>query len=459
MFGVHQQKIQIRTQKALIFWGLLFLFLSSAQAENKETSQTKKNTLSSKKIKIQEASPVNLNQKIEEQRANPQLKEIFHSTLFDHQTNSKKHPSLTWLKDTKIQEKRSQIIGSQSNTFETWWKIGLDGFLLKDRADYTEMIRSRINAKLITQFTESFFAEATFELLASTGVIQKIWQRAGESEISQREILLLFKVTDWFNLHLGAINQDFLHAPLLLGDIPFPSVVESISFFNNKKNHLSLALQQAIPTTFSASNTIYTQKLANTPLLLTGSLFWNHDSRSYYQFAVNGTLFHYNLLPDNIANDSLFYGNTIIGESNTFKYRYTGFYIGLEPSFQIIHNLGVKLKVHYIHNLREDASRDGVNKGILYSLETPFDMTKNIRITPRFEYFVNQPDSSVGYYNSERYGHSDRAGYLGELILNLYERNMEIGFRHLRSNSVKEGGFKQGQTYYLIFLRTKYAKI
>ena len=464
MHGVCKKQTCAEIQKAFCFL-IFLLFIPLSHAANTNDSQIKISETQEEnedlKIKIQPT----LNEKLNKESANPQIIEIFNSTLFDKNsfdTNTKRKvrpSSLLWLHDPEIQEKRDKILGSQQNNFESWWKINLEGFLLSDRLDYTQVIRTKINTKIITQFMDSFFAKAEFELFTSSGSVQKIYQRLGETNgISQREILLLWKATNWLTFQFGAINQGFLQSPLLLGNIPFPSVVENIELFKGEQHSLSLSLQEAIPTTFSDKHSIYTQSLSKIPLLLTGSFFWNYDSKSFYKVVLNSTLFHYNPLPSDIALASKFYGNTVLYEPSIFKYRYTGFYIGLEPSFQIFPNLGVKIKAHYIHNIAKTAKN--YNQGELYSLQIPFDVTENIRITPVFEYFRNQPDSSVAYYNSERYGHSNRTGFVGEVILNFYNRNIEMGFRHLRSSAVREkGSLKTEQFYYLFFLRTNYAKI
>ena len=319
----------------------------------------------------------------------------------------------------------------------------------------------RANAKVLTQFTNRLFAQAEFELLTQVGSIQKIFQRPGETGgVSQREIFLLYKFSPWLTIQGGAINQRFLQSPLLLGDTPFPSFVENIDLYEGTQNTLSLSLQQAIPTTFSDKLSLYTPELDNFPLLFTGSVFWNYDPQSFYKLKIHATGFHYTRLPSDIAALSQFAGNTIVGQPPEFKHRYSGFYIGLEPSFQPVPNVAVHFKTHYVHNLQPMPEAKGHNRGLLMSLQVPWDITENIRITPIVEMFRIQPDASVGYYNSERYGHSDRDGIVGELILHLYDRNMEIGFRYLSSNSVtKDIQLKEDQTYYLLFLRTGYAKI
>ncbi len=400
-----------------------------------------------------------LKEVIDKQTANPKIIEVFNSTLFDKNTKVLGHPSLIWLSNPEIKEKRKQIVGAQAGAFEFYWKMDLDGFLQEDRLDHRALMRTRVNAKVLTQLNDFFFAQAEFELLTGIGSIQTIDQRPGDtSGISQRELLLLLKTTNWLTVQFGAINQRFLQAPLLLAKIPFPSVVENIELFRGDRHELFLSFQQAVPTTFSDDHSIYIQSLAKVPFLLTKSFFWNYDPKSFYKIKFNSTFFHYSALPSDIALNSWANGNSIHENPSSFKYNYSGFYFGLEPSFQIFPNLGLNLKVHYINNLR-DIDAKHLNQGILYGFSAPFDITENIRITPVFEYFVTQPDASVAAYNSERYGHSNRTGFVGELILSFYNRNTEVGFRHLNSRAVRTGGPKQKQVYYLLFLRTGYAKI
>ena len=455
------KKIWRNVWKATCF--LIFLLLipfAHSVPENQNPSQIKssKNSKDNRIIKTQ-SDNTDLN-KTDKKKSNSKLIEIFNSTLFSTSptdTNS----SYMWLHDPETQEKRSEVIGAQSNIFEGSWKFGLEGFLLNSRTDFTEVIRTRVNSKIITRFTESFSAEAEFELLTGTGSIQKIYQRIGETEgVTQREVLLSYKATNWLTIRGGVINQRFLDAPLLLTKIPFPSIVENVELFKGEEHHLSLIFQQAIPTTFSDSHSIYTQELTKTPLLITKSFFWNYNPKSFYKINFKGTFFHYNPLPSDIAAQSWFYGNSIEGEpATTFKYRYTGFHIGLEPSFQIFPNLGLKIKIHYINNISKMKEGDHFNQGELYSIQLPFDVTENIRIIPIFEYFTNQSNASVGYYNSERYGHSNRTGYVGELIISFYNRNLEVGFRHLNSREVVEKGINPKQFYYFLFLRTNYVNI
>ncbi len=415
------------------------------------------------KIRIQPAT-VSLDEKIRQESTNPPpIIETFNSALFKTDTKKRKKtpPSLKWLFKQDIGEKRQKIKGSRLSAFESYWKINLDGFLQEDRSDYTALMRTRLNAKVLTQLAEVFFAKAEFELLTSTGSIQQIYERLGENNgISQREVLFLWRATNWLRVEFGSINQSFLSAPLLLANIPFPSVVNNIELYKEGKQDFSLSIQLAVPSTFSADNSIDLQSLAELPLLFTKSLFWNYDSKTFYNLRIAGHFFYYTPLPSDIATASKLYGNTVMGEPSRFEYNYTGFYFGVEPFFQLVPRLGLKLRAHYIVNISDMNKEKNLNQGLLYSMQIPFDITENVRVTPVLEYFINQPDSSVGYYNSERYGHSDRTGFVGELVFNFYDRNISAGFRYHNSRAVREGGsLKEGQNYYLVFLRTGYAKI
>ena len=452
----------LSAKKALIY-GALFFCCSSHFLVPSSLAEDQNLQNPSYKIQVQPA-PISLDQKIQQESArSTPIIDTFNSTLFktDLKESKKTWPALNWLFKTDIEEKRQQIKGSHQSAFESYWKIGLEGNLEEDKNNYTAILRTKLNVKVLIQLSQVFFAKAEFELLTSTGSIQKIYQRSGETNgISQREVLFLWRATNWLTMEFGSINQRFLQAPLLLADIPFPSVVGNIELYKEEKHDFAFSLQFAMPNTFATDNSIALQSITDLPILFTQSLFWNYDSKTFYNFRIGGHFFYYSPLPSDIAKTSWVYGNTIEGKPSQFIYNYTGFYFGLEPSFQIVPRLGIKLKLHYIVNISDKIKDSGLNQGVLYSAQIPIDITENIRITPILEYFHNQPDASVGYYNSERYSHSDREGFVGELVFNLYNRNISTGFRYQRSRpSLPRGSAKEGQNYYLLFLRTHYAKI
>ena len=447
--GTHKQIKHWRTFVLLLvlFCVLPFHYIEARPKKTKKSS-----------IKIQ-PKPLSLQEKIEQKQHGHNLIDIFDSTLFSpNPEDIKKSSTLSWLHNPDIRKNRPSIIGSQPTSLEVWWKINFDGFYLDSQVNNEIVARGRINGKFLTQFTDQLYGLADIQMLTVSGSVQQIFQNPVDiNGVSHREIMLLWTARDWVNLKFGAINQEFLESPLLLAKIPFISVVEDLKILDKKdsKHYVSVSFQQAIPSTFSDSHSLNTQNLTETPFMSTLSTFWDYDSKSYYNTRLRGTFFYFSSLPSSIASLSRIYGNRITGEPAEFKYKYRGFYAALEQSFQVFPNLGLQLKVHYINNFTADIN---YNQGVLFGIHAPFDLTENSRITTIVEYFINQSDSSVGYYSSERYGHNNRMGFNGEVIWDIYKRNVQIGLRYHNSNSFIRS-LRQNETYFLFFMRTNYAKI
>ncbi len=381
---------------------------------------------------------------------------IFESTLFKDLQN--RHPSLIWLYESQIPERRNQIAAIHRMVLEKWWMMELESFYLADRSTNQIIIRPKINTVLLARLYPFLFARVEFELLTGSGSVQEIFKRVGEfNGVRHREIFFLWTASQKMAIQFGAINQKFLNAPLLMANNPFLSLIESINLIDNETSDMSLKIQQSIPNTFSASNPTHTQKL-KTPLFTTFSYFHNYHPQSFYKIKTSTTLFHFHSLPTDIAGASILYGNTPAkGDIAEFKYHYAGFYTAWEPSIRLFPTMELRFKMHYIQNLR--VSEKNHNKGLLYGLQLLYDFTQNIRITPGLEYFINQPDSAVAYYNSEGYGHNDRKGFAGTITVNLYDRNIEFGLRYMNTQSVRTAALINNQDSFSIFFRMNYEKI
>ena len=178
----------LSAKKALIY-GALFFCCSSHFLVPSSLAEDQNLQNPSYKIQVQPA-PISLDQKIQQESARfTSYFDTFNSTLFktDLKESKKTWPALNWLFKTDIEEKRQQIKGSHQSAFESYWKIGLEGNLEEDKNNYTAILRTKLNVKVLIQLSQVFFAKAEFELLTSTGSIQKIYQRSGETNgISQR---------------------------------------------------------------------------------------------------------------------------------------------------------------------------------------------------------------------------------------------------------------------------------
>ena len=132
------KNIWIKAQKVLLFLSCIFFAPHSYPA-----SPNNNENLNEIKTSEPPVESTTLKERVSTQTANPQIIEIFNSTLFDTEPKKQKDSSFMWLHDPDLKEKRSEIIGSKLSTFEAWWKIDLEAFLLDDQFNYTEVVRTK----------------------------------------------------------------------------------------------------------------------------------------------------------------------------------------------------------------------------------------------------------------------------------------------------------------------------
>ena len=478
----------LRKMKGLCKYSLLFLIIclmsspSYAQTSKKAvlTAQTDKNKStkfkfskrnrkikkSNLKIKVQPKPLPSLDETIRQVDANiNKMTDVFDSTLF--KANNNNQSTLIWLHDSDFLDNRSKITNTKPPKFEFWWKYRLASSYVSSIDTPQSIAFLDLDAKVLSQWSPSLFGQAEFELSLAAGS-----GSGNKNKITGKEIIILWKTYPWLTLKPGIINQTFLKSPLLMEEDsskPFFGIVENINLFKKDKHTVSMNVQQAVPENSVEADRTYIQQLLefSTPLFFTQSTLWHYDPKSYYKINSHLTWFYFHALNDStIPENSKLYGNTMAKNNKIFEYPYYGLYTGIEPSFKIFPKLKLNLKFHYINNLgvfftnlKLEEPETYLNQGFLISINTPLDMTEDLRITPKIEYFYIQPDATIGYYGTENYGYTNSHGFLGEIITNIYTINMEIGCRFIMSWPIKNRGLKQEQFDFLIFVRSNYARI
>ena len=468
--------------KGLCKYSLFFLicFLMSspsyAQTSEKPVLTAQKKPVKTKHSKVKKAD---LKIKIQSKPLQPSLDEtirkidanvskmtdVFDSALFKRNNNDSS--SLMWFHDSDLLESRNKITNTRPPEFEFWWKYRLASSYVSSIYSPRSIAFLDLDAKVLSQWSPSLFGQAEFELRMGAGS-----GSGDKTKITGKEILILWKAYPWLTLKPGIINQTFLRSPLLMeedSNKPFPGIVGNINLSKKDKHTFSTNVQLAVPENSVESDKSYILQLFefSTPLFVTQSTLWHYDPKSYYKISSHLTWFYFHSLNNsNIPENNILYENTMAKNNKDFEYPYYGLYTGIEPTFNIFPKLKLHTKFHYINNLGVFFTNLGLeefekylHQGFLISISAPLDMTENLRITPRIEYFRIQPDATIGYYGSENYGYTNRHGFLGEIITNIYTINMEIGLRFIMSWPVKERGLKQDQYDTLIFVRSNYARI
>ena len=453
----------LRKMKGLCKYSLLFLIICLMSSPS--YAQTSKRA--DLKIKVQPKPLPSLDETIRKVDANiNKMTDIFDSTLFKTSDNS--NSSLIWLHDSDFLDNRSKITNTKPPKFEFWWKYRLASSHVNSITAPQSIVFLDLDAKVLSQWSPSLFGQAEFELKMGAGSGSE-----DKNKITMKEIIILWKVYPWLILKPGIINQTFLKSPLLIeedSNKPFPGIVGNTSLVKKDKHTVSMNTQLAVPE--NSVEGAYIQRLFefSTPLFFTQSTLWHYDPKSYYKIHSHLTWFHFFSLKDStIPENSIIKlrENTMAKNNKLFEYPYYGLYAGIEPNFKIFPKLKLNLKFHYINNLgvfftnlKLEEPETYLNQGFLISISAPVDMTENLRITPKIEYFYIQPDATIGYYGTENYGYTNSHGFLGEIITNIYTINMEIGCRFIMSWPIKKDrGLKQDQFDLLVFVRSSYARI
>ena len=275
-------------------------------------------------------------------------------------------------------------------------------------------------------------------LIGRSGFIQSLYDR-GDRKNGLHLIESYFDIElPSFEIRVGNIKQDFLKAPFLVTDKTFPSLMEKISFKIDKDIKLSLLFQQAIMDNSVESVKREGQLIRGFPLFLTSSLFLDWESFLETNIEEKLTFFYmYNLSPA-LADRSRILGNTVNYEDSDsrFKYNFFGFYNRLAFYKKLSDKWILSLGGDLIYNfLAPDAFNQG--ERLYSSLYYNYQDVVEFKLTG--EYFANQSDTSIAYFNSELYGHNNRIGGLASLTAHFYNSGMTLSLSYIGSDAINGG--------------------
>ena len=282
----------------------------------------------------------------------------------------------------------------------------------------------------------SFYNQAV--LIGRSGFTQSRYDR-GDRKNGLHLIESYFDIEiSSFQIRIGNIKQDFLQAPLLVTDKTFPSLFEKVSFKVDENIKLSLLFQQAVMDNSVESFNREAQKIRGFPVFLTSSLFLDWENFMETNIEEKLTFFYmYNLSPA-LADRSNILGNTVnyYDSDSRFKYNFFGFYNKLaiykKLSDKWIWSLGGDIIYNFL-------APDAFNQGERFYSSLYYNYQDIIEFKFTGEYFANQSDTSVAYYNSELYGHNNRIGGLASLTAHFYKSGMTLSLSYIGSDAINGG--------------------
>lgn len=343
---------------------------------------------------------------------------------------------------------------------DSYWKTHIEGSFLRNDESRERLMKVKLYGKFNLEFNSYIFGYFEPYLVVKEGEVQhRRFIRSEDSVIQMHQGFFEVRPLERFSFQIGAINQDYLDAPLLVSDRSFLSALFAYSYIK-EKFEVQTVLQQSTPSivnSFRRSNEIVEPPLFSS--LFTYSEWIPSD---YYSFKGHITGFYFNNLPSTIAYQSKSYGNTVSGTRTSAGFAYSYYGVNFDVSSQIRLTPKIYVSVGYNGLMNLGAPVEKAWGERVYGI-LDMDFWKFAKIYSRVEYFYNNSDSAPAHFNSEMYGHNDRTGFLVEIKSFFPKGNFELGFRYVVSDPIQESivssSIGKRQESYMVFVSSRYLSI
>jgi hypothetical protein len=256
----------------------------------------------------------------------------------------------------------------------------------------------------------------------------------------------------WETVHLavGALSQDDLEIPTLLAVQTFPGFRQS-GQWEAGPFYFGAQAEQTVPTA---------NLLTDGPSLRQGSLSAFFLERVLLGVRPAETVrlethlshFAFDNLPESVAYQSRFYGNTVRGagaSQSEFAYGFRGYEIGALLGFD---------GSHFTPTVRASwTTNPDPPSGSAFSVDfrPRFRLGQSTWVTPRAQYFHVDADAAPAYYNDKELGHNNRRGYRAGLELDFGEGWL-VGTQATYAQVLQSSPYQAELHYFLFYFRSVY---
>ena len=344
-----------------------------------------------------------------------------------------------------------------SSSFVLSWK---PVFRLKIFTGKTKLERAYVTdiyGRVKWQFLEKLFFYGEALIVHRTGFAQSIYDRRDRGSGFHPIESYFYWESPFWDIQFGNIKQDFLKAPLLVTDKTFFSLIQRKSF----KLPWDIEFSAFFQTAFTGNATDFVRRNTNfseTPLFITSSVFLSKEDLPFSVDLKNHfTLFHISNLSSAMAHQSAMSGNTVDDGSASdaqFKFQFFGLYNSWSLRKLLSPQWIIEGGSDLIWNFR---AKPNYNLGEIYYSSLYYNYKDFIEWKLTAEYFANQSDSGVAFFNSEIYGHNNRKGYRLVLESHFYSSGLTCGASWTWSRPVDpERTQKENAQAFGIFLKSNY---
>ncbi|MGZ3695288.1 MAG: hypothetical protein ACXWQO_14280 [Bdellovibrionota bacterium] len=319
------------------------------------------------------------------------------------------------------------------------WSVALYGRSTDDDLSSARVVGVEGLIRATHELSDSLSAIFVGGILLETGSSASLFtdEFAPTSRILLHEASLNWQPWKAVALRAGALYQsDF--SPLLIDGITFPASKIELSLFPQGPWVLKANGQAAIPTSQRLA-TKSTGKEA-TPALFTQTA---HAGWQSEDFTLLGRFSHFDFrnLTHGMAQDSRFYGNSIVGvaSGSTFLYQYEGYEAGLGMKAALAHSLALSVGVSGLRNQRGPVSH---NQGTYGYVELNWQ-AESFALRPRAEVYRDEADAAPAFYTSSSFGHNNRKGTGLSLKLDLKDPLLTFEIQARESKLIQPATFQR----------------
>jgi len=312
---------------------------------------------------------------------------------------------------TSTQKKQSS---RQREEEKYWgsWSLGLNARTMSDLTDSESYASARLNLLGGANLLKRLKLLGDVSVAGASGFSQsRFGNDSLGSGININEALVRINPEGILGLDAGIINQRFLGSGLLVSDLPFPGLRQTLKGeweIVDSKLELGLRAQQAIPTSRTLDNQKRSEK-ESTPSFMTQTAYADLELTKNTTLQASLTRYQFRELPSSVAFESRLLGNTVPfsnASQSQFLFDFQGSLYTLNARQKLLSSFAIYGGAELLEN---DEAPSAYNRGYLTQLGATWNFYDHELDLSIANYF-NESDSSPAFYNSSSLGHNNMKG-------------------------------------------------
>lgn len=259
-------------------------------------------------------------------------------------------------------------------------------------------------------------------------------------------------------LEVGALGQQRVFSPVLIGNRSFPGLAQSIDIKSmDQQLRWVTTAQQLIPTSYTFNTELIEKEELPTLVTLKSDL-----SYATRKFMVGGYAgyFSFSDLPSKVADQSRFTGSSVIGTNATseFIFDFQGWLAGAVFKYRPSYDTAFGFEVDMLQN---NGAPETFNQSQLLRFFASHRLNKDFGFDLIYGNYFVESDAVPGYYTPTSFGNTNRTGNYIEFGLEWIPQKVRVSGRYVKADLINQDdtGRQYDADFIFINLETAYDSI